>query len=73
MGTPELQAATSPGAAYAVSIRQAADMVGLSETTIRDAVNKQHLPAKKIGRVIRVRVADLTAWFDSLDDAREAS
>lgn len=69
MGTPEAQV-TTPGGTYAVSIRQAADMVSLDQTTIRDAVNKRHLPAKRLGRKILVRVVDLEAWFDGLDDAR---
>lgn len=62
---------TTPGSPYAVSIRDASDMVGLDSTTIRDAIDKLQLPAKKYGRRILIRTADIEAWFDGLDDARE--
>lgn len=54
-----------------VSIREAASMVGLDPTTIADEINKRRLPAKKSGRRILIKVADLEAWFDGLDDARK--
>ena len=51
-----------------VSINTAADMYDLGRDAIRDAVNKGHLPAKRVGRAIRIRVIDLREWFDGLDD-----
>lgn len=50
----------------AVKIRTAAAMTEISETTIREAINKQELPAFRVGREIRVKIADLEAWIDSL-------
>lgn len=52
----------------AVSIAQAAQATGLSEDTIRDAVQKLQLPAKRFGRRILIRWADLAAWVDELED-----
>lgn len=49
-----------------VTVRTAAQMTEISETTIRDAINKQDLPAFRVGRSIRIKVADLSAWVDSL-------
>lgn len=71
-GSPQALAPRSSGP-YAVSIKDAAAMVGLDPTTIRDAIDKLHLPAKRYGRRILVRVSDLEAWFDGLDDARESA
>lgn len=53
----------------AVSIKTAAERVELSQDSIRTAINKQQLPAKRVGRVLRIRVTDLEAWFDGLDDS----
>lgn len=50
----------------AVTIRTAAQMTEISETTIRDAINKQQLPAHRVGRAIRVRVVDLDQWLAGL-------
>lgn len=49
-----------------VSVRTAATMTEISETTIRDAINKQALPAFRVGRQIRIKVTDLDSWLDSL-------
>lgn len=57
----------------AVSIRTAGDMYDLSPDTIRAAINKGRLPAKRVGRSIRVDVAALAEWFRSLEDARDAT
>lgn len=50
----------------AVSIRNAAQITDISETTLRDAINKQELPAHRVGRAIRIRVADLDDWLAGL-------
>lgn len=52
--------------ALAVSIKTASQMTDISETTIRDAINKQQLPAFRVGRSIRVKVADLEQWLSTL-------
>lgn len=54
------------GAAIAVSVRTAAQLTEISETTIRDAINRQSLPAYRVGRAIRIRVSDLNEWVGSL-------
>jgi excisionase family DNA binding protein len=53
-----------------LSIRQAADATGLSEATIRKAINSEKLLAKRIGVKIIIRVNDLETWVESLEDAR---
>ena len=53
----------SPGA---VSVKTAAQRYEVSETTIRDAINKQKLPAFRVGRAIRISLTDLEAWFTTL-------
>lgn len=57
--------------AIAVELKDAAAMVGLHADTLRKAINKRDLPAKKSGRKILVKVTDLDAWVDSLPDATE--
>lgn len=52
--------------ALAVSVKTAAAMTDLSESTIREAIDKQDLPAFRVGRAIRVLVADLEVWLSSL-------
>lgn len=53
-------------APIAVSVRTASQMTEVSETTIRDEINKQRLPAYRVGRNIRIRVVDIEAWVESL-------
>lgn len=50
----------------AVSIRNAAQMTDISETTIREAINKQKLPAFRVGRSIRILTSDLEGWLKTL-------
>jgi excisionase family DNA binding protein len=54
-----------------MTIRQAADSTGLSEATIRKAINAKQLTAKRIGVKIILKVQDLELWVDSLEDARD--
>ena len=49
----------------AASIRTLSDLLDVSETTLREAINKQHLPAYRVGRVIRVFLDDAHAWLAS--------
>jgi excisionase family DNA binding protein len=66
--------------AIAVTVRTASQLTEISETTIRDAINKQKLPAYRVGRAgsgIRIKTSDLEAWVESLvrvgsDEDREA-
>lgn len=50
----------------AASVRTAAQEYEVSETTIRDAINKQQLPAHRVGRAIRISRDDLKQWFEGL-------
>lgn len=53
----------------AVDVAGAAAMYGVSRDTIYAAVNKRELPAKKVGRGIRIDVSALREWFNNLPDA----
>ena len=47
-----------------VSVADAAAMTSLSQYIIRDAINRGHLPALRIGPVrIAILTADLEAWL----------
>lgn len=50
----------------AVAVKTAAAMTDLSESTIREAINKQDLPAYRVGRAVRVLVDDLEQWLAGL-------
>lgn len=50
----------------AVSVKTASQMTEISDTYIRDAINKQQLPAHRVGRAIRIRVDDLDQWLAGL-------
>ncbi len=49
-----------------VSIRTAAQLTDISESTIRDAINKQALPAYRVGRSIKILTTDLEQWLTGL-------
>jgi excisionase family DNA binding protein len=48
-----------------LDIAQVATYLGVSERTVYDRVRAGTLPAIRVGRLWRVRVADLEAWLDS--------
>jgi len=50
----------------AYSVRSAATDYEVSETVLRDAINKQQLPAYRVGRAIRIAADDLEDWFRGL-------
>ena len=50
------------------TIAQAAQDTGLSQDTIRQAVLKGEIPAKRVGRRIILKVAELEKWIDRLED-----
>lgn len=58
--------------ALAVSVAKAADMCDLDQTTIRAAIARREIPAKKVGRKLLVPVDGLKAWIESLPDASPA-
>lgn len=51
------------------TVAGAAAAVSVSQDTIREAINKRQLPAKKTGKRILIKVTDLEKWLDSLEDA----
>lgn len=52
--------------AIAVSVKTAAAMCEVSETTIREAIDKKALVAFRVGRAIRIHVTELESWTKSL-------
>ena len=53
--------------AVLLTVRNVADATGLSELTIRKAINEGALPAKRIGKSVRIRPVDLDAWVEALE------
>ena len=56
--TPALTSANRP-----LTVRDAADRLGVSVETIRARVNDGTIPAARLGKAIRIRPADLDALF----------
>ena len=50
----------------AVSVKTAAQLVDVSEDTIRTAIYAEQLTARKVGSRWVIKTADLEAWIDSL-------
>lgn len=59
-------------APLAYTVKQAAAAVGLSESSIRQLIRENTLPARYYGngtrKTLRIRVPDLEAWLNSLPD-----
>ena len=49
--------------AIAVSIREAAEMVGVCSMTLKREIDRGHLRGLKVGRMWRVRVAELESYL----------
>lgn len=54
----------------AYGVAAAARAYGLPENQIRAAINTGRLKAKRVGRLLLIKAADLREWFDALEDAR---
>lgn len=50
----------------ALSVRTAAAAYEVSESVLREAINKKTLAAYRVGRVIRIDADDLSDWFHNL-------
>ena len=50
----------------AYTVRNAATLLDVSESTLRDEINKQRLRAFQVRRGIRVTHDDLMEWFHAL-------
>ena len=48
-----------------VSLAEASAIVGLSPRTLRRAIAAQRLQAHRIGRLVRIDVAELTRWIEA--------
>lgn len=61
------------GASPLLTIRQAADLLSISERTMRRIIQRGEVPTvRMLGRVIRVRPADLDAFLSArADPSRE--
>jgi len=53
----------------AVDLKNAASLVGVSVKTIRREINRGNLRALQIGRVWRVRVAEIEAYLKRLESS----
>lgn len=53
----------------AISVKTAAELLEVSEWTIREHITAGELPSYKVGRAIRIDLADYTAWVQRLKDA----
>ena len=48
----------------AVTIEQAARLIGTNEKQIRRAIYARELPAVRLGKSYSIAIADLTKWFE---------
>lgn len=66
--------ATAPSpAAHGVSIAQAADSIGVSPKTIRRAIARGEIQARRLGaRMIRIDADSLAAWGRPITPSRAA-
>lgn len=56
-----------------LTARQCAKHASLSVTYIRTVIRSGELPAKLIGRAVRVKLTDLEAWEESLPNKVSAA
>lgn len=54
----------SPVQAIAVTIEQAAKLIGTNDKQIRRAIYARELPAVRLGKSYSIALADLTKWFE---------
>jgi excisionase family DNA binding protein len=50
--------------AIAVTIEQAAKLIGTNDKQIRRAIYARELPAVRLGKSYSISIADLTKWFE---------
>ena len=48
----------------AVTIEQAARLIGTNDKQIRRAIYARELPAVRLGKSYSIAIADLTKWFE---------
>lgn len=59
--------------ALSVSVRDAASLTSFSEYEIRNAINKNELPAIRRGRRLAILTTDLELWLKALPKAGDAA
>lgn len=57
-------APTEIAAKIAITVPEASTLTGLSEKALRAAIKEGYLPAKRMGRSVRLRPMDVRVWFD---------
>ncbi|MCU1489660.1 MAG: Helix-turn-helix domain [Acidimicrobiaceae bacterium] len=57
---------TSYASSGMLTVSEAAERESLAVSTIRNAIRDGELVGRRIGRAVRIRVADLEAWERSL-------
>ena len=50
--------------AIAVTIEQAAKLIGTNDKQIRRAIYARELPAVRLGKSYSIAIVDLTKWFE---------
>lgn len=63
-GIPTTAVHTLPIQPIAVTIVQAAKLIGTNDKQIRRAIYARELPAVRLGKSYSIAVADLTKWFE---------
>ena len=61
-----LEARGMPDGPVLLTAREAARLLGLRESALRDHTRRGLVPHLRIGRLLRYREADLLAWLDEL-------
>lgn len=56
-----------------LTAKQAAELLGFAEGTVRNKASAGELPTVKLGRALRFRLSDLEAWIAEQDAAAKAS
>lgn len=55
-----------------VDVDEARRITGLSDRTIRDEIKAERLPARKVGRSLRIELSELIDWYRALPKATDA-
>jgi excisionase family DNA binding protein len=53
-----------PMQAIAVTVEQAAKLIGTNDKQIRRAIYARELPAVRLGKSYSIAIVDLTRWFE---------
>jgi len=61
------KAITDPYALRMVSVEQAAKIVGVSRSYMYQLVNTGKMKSRKVGKLIKIRTADLEEFIDKLE------